>query len=557
MNLIDSETTNLSKLPKPIWYAGGQGQCIVDVNEVVNFLKFFGFGELNRSEFIRRRNDNILEITDVKKVSKFIFNYFKRTNSKYYDDKSKFGVVRKKEMDEEGNEYEILFSKDDVIRSIIHYKWFSKKDVIYLHEFEDEKKNVNEGEGYLYTPIFRDSKDEVYTFFKNGVVKTTKDESTLIDFDTITGGYICDSSIRDQIDNIIIDKSEDKGLFEIFVEKAMSYKDDNGKWKLDEDEYESFRTIYGYMLSNYTNSGDTPAPLFVDRDSNGDKAEGGNGKSLVLKSIKEWKMTTAINGKNISEKDKFLFSGVNLDTQFVFLDDVEKDFNFNILYNLTTGDFEIERKFKDRVVINQHNKPKIALSTNYILSDTGWSTQRRQYVLEFGSFWHDYTKNQGHQVEYFFGGKRLFDDFDEKDWRQFFNFGFKCIQEFLFKGVIVNKHQNYKHKQLISQIEGVGVNDGVVDWIVDYIVRNQNELTNRLTGMKQSVIYDDFIDDEQFSDEVNEKWDSTRFNKAIWDICINKEWEYNPHKIGRTMSQKRWLTGEADNQSPSLIIIVK
>ena len=75
--------------------------------------------------------------------------------------------------------------------------------------------------------------------------------------------------------------------------------------------------------------------------------------------------------------------------------------------------------------------------------------------------------------------------------------------------------------------------------------------------MKQSVIYDDFIDDEQFSDEVNEKWDSTRFNKAIWDICINKEWEYNPHKIGRTMSQKRWLTGEADNQSPSLIIIVK
>ena len=88
------------------------------------------------------------------------------------------------------------------------------------------------------------------------------------------------------------------------------------------------------MLSNYTNSGDTPAPLFVDRDSNGDKAEGGNGKSLVLKSIKEWKMTTAINGKNISEKDKFLFSGVNLDTQFVFLDDVEKDFNFNIWYHI-------------------------------------------------------------------------------------------------------------------------------------------------------------------------------------------------------------------------------
>ena len=93
-----------------------------------------------------------------------------------------------------------------------------------------------------------------------------------------------------------------------------------------------------------------------------------------------------INGKNVGEKDKFLFSGVQLDTEFIFLDDVMDDFDFKTIYNYTTGDMEIERKFKDRIVIPKEKKPKIGVTTNYILPDTDYSTRRRQYIVEFGSF---------------------------------------------------------------------------------------------------------------------------------------------------------------------------
>ena len=108
-----------------------------------------------------------------------------------------------------------------------------------------------------------------------------------------------------------------------------------------------------------------PAPLFVDRETDGIHEEGGNGKSLVMGSVEHWKKTLNINGKNIQKDDKFLFSGVNFDTEFIFLDDVGDDFDFKVVYNYTTQDMEIEKKFKDRFVIPKDKKPK--LGVNYKL----------------------------------------------------------------------------------------------------------------------------------------------------------------------------------------------
>ena len=40
--------------------------------------------------------------------------------------------------------------------------------------------------------------------------------------------------------------------------------------------HDVFRTTYGYLLSNYTNYGDSLNSLFVDRDTDGIHMEGGN-----------------------------------------------------------------------------------------------------------------------------------------------------------------------------------------------------------------------------------------------------------------------------------------
>ena len=48
---------------------------------------------------------------------------------------------------------------------------------------------------------------------------------------------------------------------------------------------------------------------------------------------------------------------------------------------------EIEKKFKDRFVIPKDKKPKLGVATNYIMSDTDFSSTRRQFVVEFGSYY--------------------------------------------------------------------------------------------------------------------------------------------------------------------------
>lgn len=536
-----------TKLPPPIWFKGEKGRCFVGEELMIDFLVETGHGQYNGTEFIIRGKDKILKIVDTKIVSKFIYDYFMGLESDVFHNPDLYGVEKGEihEEDDDGNPLPpeiVYFSKQEVRSAIIKFKWFSEKSIIYLSYYTDDDDILSQpNKKHLYTPIFKDTEDYVYTYFQNGIVKTDMNGSSLMSYNDVSTGYIWESQILPK--SIEIDKNR-KGVFVEFVEKAMSYRDDSGKWILDEKEYQSFRTTYGYMLSNYCNNGDTPAPVFVDRDSDGKHAEGGNGKSLIMGSVKQWKKTLPINGKNISEKDKFLFSGVFLDTEFIFLDDVNDDFDFKTIYNYTTSDMEIERKFKDRFVISMDKKPKIGLATNYILPDTDYSTLRRQYIVEFGSYWHDKTKNEGISVQKYFDGKRLFgQDWSNDDWLDFYNFGFMCIQEYLFKGVVSNPHSNYRRKQLVAQIEGVGINDGVCEWMTNYVVNNESSFKE---GIEYQKIYSDFTGD--FEQDVLDKWESTRFKKSLFEICKEKKWLYNPHRTGNTLSSRRWLSGTKGHQ---------
>ena len=553
VNLIN-QNTKKTFTPFPIWYCkevNKRPTCSVDESDLIDLLIASGHGEFNDSEFIKRGLDKILSVVDSKSVTTFVFELFESIDEKDYQNPDKLGVLKCVKLDEDGNEFEVYFTKKEVRKSLIKFKWFNDKNTIYLSKFSDNKKLLkNEKTKELYTPIFQDNGDEVFTYFQNGIVKTTQNGSKMIDYSDITDGYIWESRILDTVDEIKIDGNR-KGDFEKFCELTMSVKDKNGDWKVDENEYKTFRTTYGYMLSNYTNNGDTPSPIFVDKDSDGVRAEGGNGKSFVMGSVEHWKKTLPINGKNIQEKDRFLFSGVQTDTEFVFLDDVNDDFNFKLIYNYVTGDVEVERKFQNRIVIPKDRKPKFGVATNYILTDTDWSSKRRQFIVEFGSFFHDLTKN-GNSVQSYFG-KRFFDDsqgWTNQDWIDFYNYGFKCIEEYLKLGVVVNPHSNYRKKQILIKLEGHGSNDGVVEWMVDYLITNELKFK---TGVDYDrIIYPTF--EKNFDEEVVAKWDESRLYKMIYNLCSEKKWLWNPHKNGKTMSQKRWLFGKKGDQTKWLRI---
>ena len=540
--VLDNKVTISSngeiKSTLPTIWGWERKKCVIVHSKVIDLLNDWGYGLFNKDVILRK--DGILSIKDTTKVWTSIYEYYMGFEDEDYENEFALGVKG-----ENGN----FITKSEVRSAMIDYGTFNK--VQFLNLFTDDESILNnEKKKHLYTYLFRDNKNEVFTFFDNGVIRTTKDGSTKVNYSTIKDGYIWDTKIRTELKNIEL--TDEKGLFEEFVEKCMSVKNENGEWEIDEKEYEAFRTVYGYLLSNYTNNGETPSPIFVDRESDGVHAEGGNGKSLVMKSVKHWKNTTPINGKNVDKSNsRFTFSGVKLDTEFVFMDDVNVDFPFNIIYNFTTGDMEIERKGIDRFVIPEISKPKIGVCTNYIMSDTSHSTSRRQYIIEFSDYWNQKSK-EGVSVEQYLG-KRLIDNaFTENDWIQFYNFGFRCIREFLQKGVLQTEKSNYQRKQFVSQIEGDGVNDGVVDWIENYVLSNESKFKDKVIW---TTMFDDFRND--FEMDVTDKWNSTRLKQALWDICKHKGWKYNPHKIGNTLSSVRWKTGPKGMQVESIKIYIK
>ena len=72
--------------------------------------------------------------------------------------------------------------------ALIDYGVFSK--TIYLNTFTEDNSILNNPKkSSLHTPLFRDNKDEVFTFFKNGIVRTTKSGSKLETYGTIKDGY--------------------------------------------------------------------------------------------------------------------------------------------------------------------------------------------------------------------------------------------------------------------------------------------------------------------------------------------------------------------------------
>jgi len=557
---IKTERFSSDPKPFPIWFSHN-GKIVITYDMVIEFLKRKGFGVLDKSQMIQIEN-NLIVSSDKDDVTAFIYDHFMGFDESDFSDLSKLGVVKseKEILDDDGNVTDlkiIYFTKSEVESAIIRFGGFSKEKRYYINKYRSDKKifkkELKKKVPNLYEiPIFSDNENEVFTFFDNGVVKTDKTGSKLVGYDVLDDGYIWDSRILTNIDGVNIDTKR-KGIFEDFVEKSMMDKID-GKWVINEKEYESLRTIIGYLISNYTNDGLTPCPIFVDRESDGFSAEGGNGKSLVMRSIREWKKDYCIGGRGIDPmSSRFLFSGVQLDTGFVWIDDAEKDFDFQRLYCFTTGDMEIERKGKDRINIPMDTKPKMGITTNYILPDTDGSTQRRQYIVEFGSYWHD-KKEQNIQPSDIYKRKFFGHSFTDEDWMDFYNFGFRCIQEFLQKGVVQSDHQSYKEKQLISQIEGAGNNEGVCEWIQRYITDNESQLKSN-DGILYEEIFSDFQNEFEF--DILENWSSTRFKKSIFDICQEMGWEYNPHKShrGKNLSDRKFLTGSKHNQKETIRIV--
>jgi hypothetical protein len=463
-------------------------------------------------------------------------------------------------------ELESFLDGDDILQATILIDLMSRYTSASLESqvlFQIQCFGELQNEDSKRLELASDDPNTCFIRFLNGVVVITKDDIKVIPYSDLTDkGLVWENSIIRK--NIEIDETQ--GLYEQFCRNAMRVRDSklasaDSDWTREypitdsvEKNFQSLRSSIGYLL--HADNTIQKAIVYIDRNSTITKEEGGNGKTVVMKSIQHFRDRMSVNGKQFYKGgggDRFAFSGVTPSTGLIHIDDIDKNFDFKSLFAFLTGDLEVEGKGTNKVIIPEDRKPKFGITTNYVLQGGGTSHARRQHIVEFGDFWNRCSKEGEEPWLQEHLGKRLFSDFNQKDWNQFYTFGFKCIQLFLREGLVSGAMGSYEEKQLATSVAS---EPEVQEWIRNYVMERRVQLNHHINGVADYALHLIFTND--VDPTVAKYWDKTRLMKALFEYVSKLDgYDWNPQRShrGNTMSDRRFLVSEDGAQKPYIQIV--
>jgi hypothetical protein len=340
------------------------------------------------------------------------------------------------------NEKEFTFVK--VYNNIINeVNEVQIKDFVLNHVVEVDmnvynffaKSTTKFSEGYLNQlatkdlAMIRDTENESYLFFENGVLKITKDNKEIIDYINI-GGFVWQK-------NIIPHNYKDantKSDFEKFI-LNVSNNDENRKLITE--------TAIGYLLNNYKKQDEGLAIVFYDETLN-DNPSGRTGKTLISKALSHCRKLVTLNGKEFNNKGQFPYQTINLDDNIICFDDMERSFKFETLFSVITGNLTLNKKNLQPIEIPFSKSPKIMFTSNYILSGVGDSHDARKIEIEL---YRHYSKNYKPINEF---GKLFFSQWNKDEWDSFFNYMVSNIQKYFNNGLLFSELKTGKTKKIIA-----------------------------------------------------------------------------------------------------------
>ncbi len=315
-------------------------------------------------------------------------------------------------------EYTSIKNRHDVWKCFLQTENVTKKLFESFHTIDMNRNTGDEKTGYLY--------------YQNVILKITADEIELIEYENFQG-YVWEKEIIKR-DFIFSEEAEC-----VFGEFLRIIADE------EPSRIKSIVSIIGYLIHSFKDSSFSKSIILMDSeiDVEFDEANGGTGKSLIGTAIGQIVPSLFIDGKNIKSQDKFKLSGLNTHHRIIFYDDVKKDFDFESLYPIITGDLHIEKKYKNAVVIPRKESPKILITSNYVVKGGGGNAERRRKVEYEVS---NYFKNVKTPSDEF--GHRFFDEWDQEEWKKFDNFMIKALQFYLKNGLIEPKSINIDFNRL-------------------------------------------------------------------------------------------------------------
>lgn len=331
------------------------------------------------------------------------------------------------------------------IVSIVDDKWLKS---LFLREVEHEVVDHfyekvstifsdNGGLMSMLEPLedkfIMDTKDSTWLFFKNYAVKVTDSDILPMQYKEVNG-YIWENAI---INRNFYNTDFNGCDAERFVKILGGTKE------------QDLQKILGYTISRYKDPLNPRAVVLtedIEADEEGE-SQGGSGKGLLFSFVREFRKVADFDGKNFRLTDTFLFQNIDVDTNIIFIDDVERHFKFTGLFSILTGSLLVNKKNKPQIIIPFNKAPKIVITSNYAVGAMDISSERRKY--EFSVVKH-FGKDLEPIDEF---GRQFFIEWDETEYSKFDNYIAHCCKLYLQdknRKAIGNITENSVERSLIA-----------------------------------------------------------------------------------------------------------
>lgn len=301
-------------------------------------------------------------------------------------------------------------------------------------------------------------------FFRNGWVEVTAEGIIRRSYTAMCDGYVWEETIVDhdyrELPAMFEVTRNDEGrlcltitdhqpskLFQFVINASRLYwrkVDEQGAELTDEERSKESQCLLaklvniGYLLHGYKSESAAWATLCMDSTmgETEDECNGRSGKSFYLKALGQLLNTFCIEARVQSiVENRFLFDGVNEETDLIIVDECHKALNFDYFFGRITGNFRAEAKCDHPIEIPFSKSPKFAFGTNYTLRKNDPSTMGRVWPQIFSDYYHERTKQNDYRetrkISDDFGCNLMGSEYPEKDWQADIAFLLQCVRLYL------------------------------------------------------------------------------------------------------------------------------
>ena len=282
---------------------------------------------------------------------------------------------------------------------------------------------------------------------------------------------------------------------------------------------------FGYMVATSKSKSISKAVIGMDgKQSEVGVSNGRSGKSLLGEAARQVVATAYKNGKEFSggKFSPFVWDGVDERTRFVFIDDVQRDFDFEALFSLITGDWPVNPKGEKGFTIPWSRSPKIYLTTNHAAVGDGASFEDRQWLIAFSDFY-----NATHKPIHDFGTHFFADEWPDQQWNLFWNLVATCLRIFFKYGYIEAPGDRLEKRKLLQE-----VGEEFALWADEYYSPSTDPtIQSKLNeiDVPRKDIYDNFL--EYIGPARRSYYNPKNFKGKLIKYCELRGYIFNPQRF--------------------------